>query len=141
MEIGDWRAQSEKNIKRLTSLIRYESRGLTRRTKAIERFRWLGGDFPTEFLRYEEISSSAPQAPSQSVELRVDWHPSGRYTLTRRDYGKRAKYDVRERGLRGNMDEVDFVRALREYIRKLQEDGCRITFAGYMVQKLGIVLR
>ncbi len=50
--------------------------------------------------------------PANQIEMQVDHHSSGRYTLKERSPGTVMWTDVNESGLLGNTDAVSFYRAV-----------------------------
>ena len=63
------------------------------------------------------------------MELKVDWHPSGRYTLKRRPSGQNLYQDcVEDPKLFGNTGDGEFYRAVCGEIRKHLEAGSRVAF-------------
>jgi hypothetical protein len=66
-------------------------------------------------------------AKSETVGLKVDFHPSGNYTLKARQGAKRAFTDLKG-ALFCNDDKGEFYRAVAREIAKLAADGKRFTY-------------
>jgi hypothetical protein len=68
-------------------------------------------------------------AKSKIIKLRVDFHPSGSYTLKARQGEKGAFSDLEEDALFNNDDKGEFYRAaLREFAR-LAAEGNQVTYS------------
>lgn len=63
---------------------------------------------------------------SPMVELRVEHHPSGNYTLTRRVSGQRMRQDVKRYALWTNSDKAEFYRAVYGEVKNHLDRGSKV---------------
>ncbi|WP_223508566.1 hypothetical protein [Pseudomonas sp. BF-RE-29] len=78
----------------------------------------------------ERIPASATQrAKVMKIELKVDWHPSGRRTLKERSEGARMWKDcLSPAGLFANQDPQDFYAKVQQYIDTLLANNALVEF-------------
>lgn len=66
----------------------------------------------------------------KQIEMQVDYHPSGRYTLKERSPGTVMWIDVNELGLYGNTDQVSFYREVAK--RMASHSGQGVVVVSYV---------
>lgn len=65
--------------------------------------------------------------PRKTIELQIDHHPSGRYTLKMREDGDGMFQDCRdEHKLFGNLEKGDFLEAVYRRIKALLDSGRQV---------------